>query len=194
MAVLLCVNAMGGGVLLSGMRAPREGDGTLQGDAKIVALLREMGLRVRSLPDGLMACCPSRAGLAPLTVNCENIPDLAPILALTCTQATGESVLTGVARLRVKECDRLAATQELLTKLGARAEIGEDDDALHVFGPARLTGGFTADARGDHRMVMLLAAAALLCRKPVTVKGVESVNKSWPGFLTTYKALGGQVT
>jgi 3-phosphoshikimate 1-carboxyvinyltransferase len=193
-AVLLCVNAMGGGVILSGMRAPKDGDGTLQGDAKIVPLLQRMGLRIRGLRDGMMACCPSRAGLSPLRVDCDDIPDLAPILALTCTQAAGESVLSGVSRLRAKECDRLAATQELLTRLGANAEIAGDGDVLRVHGPARLTGGFTADARGDHRMVMLLAAAALLCGEPVTVQGVESVNKSWPGFLTTYRALGGQVT
>ncbi len=193
-AVLLCVNAMGGGVILSGMRAPKEGDGTLQGDAKIVPLLQTMGLRIHNVKDGMMACCPSRAGLSPLRVDCSDIPDLAPILALTCTQAAGESVLTGVARLRVKECDRLSATQELLTRLGARAEIADGGDTLRVWGPAKLTGGFTADARGDHRMVMLLAAAAMLCREPVTVLGVESVNKSWPGFPAVYKALGGLMT
>ncbi len=193
-AVFLCANAMGHGVILSHMHAPAEGETTLQGDARIVSLVREMGLAALPLAEGLFACCPSRAGLLPLHINCGDIPDLAPILALTCTQAKGVSILTGVSRLRVKECDRLAATQALLTRLGAKVEIGEDGDSLRVQGPAKLTGGFAADAHSDHRMVMLLATAALLCSEPVTVTGVESINKSWPGFLATYVALGGKVT
>ena len=192
-AVLLCANAMGHGVILSQMRAPQAGETVLQGDSRIVALMRDMGLSVRNLEDGLLVCCPSHAGLTPLTVDCSDIPDLAPILALTCTQAKGVSTLRGVSRLRVKECDRLAATCDLLSRLGAKVETCDGDDTLRVYGPARLTGGFTADARGDHRMVMLLAVAALLCKAPITVNGVESINKSWPGFLATYHALGGQL-
>lgn len=193
-AVLLCANAMGGGVILSKMHAPKTDEATLQGDSRIVSLLREMGLRIHNLKEGLFACCPSHAGLCPLMVDCSDIPDLAPILALTCTQARGVSTLKGVNRLRVKECDRLSTTQALLTQLGARVEIDDDDDTLRVFGPVALKGGFTADANGDHRMVMLLATAATLCDQPIAVNGVESINKSWPGFLATYAALGGQTS
>ena len=66
-----------------------------------------------------------------------------------------------------------------------------DGDTLTVYGPARLRGGFTADARGDHRMVMLLAAAALIADGPITVTGAECISKSWPGFVETYRQLGG---
>jgi len=193
-AVLLCADAMGNGVILSKMHAPKADESLLQGDSRIVSLLREMGLRIRNLKEGLLACCPSHAGLCPLVVDCSDIPDLAPILALTCTQARGVSTLKGVSRLRVKECDRLSTTQALLTRLGAHVEIGDDDDTLRVFGPVALKGGFTADAKGDHRMVMLLATAATLCDQPIAVTGVESINKSWPGFLSTYATLGGQTS
>jgi 3-phosphoshikimate 1-carboxyvinyltransferase len=193
-AVFLCANAMGHAVVLHDMRTPADGKAALQGDSRIIPLLQEMGLKMLALPEGLFACCPSRAGLLPLHVDCANIPDLAPMLALTCTQARGVSVLTGVSRLRVKECDRLAATQTLLTRLGAQVTVGDDGDSLHIEGPASLKGGLAADAHGDHRMVMLLATAALLCDGPVVVTGVESINKSWPGFLATYTALGGEVT
>lgn len=193
-AVFLCANALGSAVALSHMSAPAEGEATLQGDARIVEVLRDMGLSVRCLDGGLYVCCPSRASLLPLSLDCSDIPDLAPILALTCTQAGGVSTLRGVSRLRVKECDRLAATRDLLAALGATVEIAAGDDELRITGPAKLAGGITADARGDHRMVMLLATAALICQQPVTVTGVESVNKSWPGFLATYRALGGLIS
>lgn len=69
------------------------------------------------------------------------------MLALTCTQATGESRITGCGRLRLKESDRFAATVELLSALGADIH-GEGDD-LVVRGPAPLRGGVTLSARND---------------------------------------------
>ncbi|HIS42841.1 MAG TPA: hypothetical protein IAC11_08170 [Candidatus Limiplasma pullicola] len=185
-AVLLCVDAMGGDVTLPCLC--RDG---LQGDARIVDVLEEMGLRIRQAQGEWHAFSPSPAGLKAARIDCSDIPDLAPILALTCTQACGVSTLTGVSRLRLKECDRLLATQELLAQLGAKADVSPDGDTLTVYGPARLRGGFTADARGDHRMVMLLAAAALIADGPITVTGAECISKSWPGFVETYRQLGG---
>ena len=150
----------------------------LQGDARIVDVLEEMGLRIRQTRGEWYAASPSHAGLMPARIDCSDIPDLAPILALTCTQARGLSTLTGVSRLRLKECDRLLATQELLARLGAKTDVSPDGDTLTVTGPVRLRGGFTADARGDHRMVMLLATAALIADGPITVTGAECISKS----------------
>ncbi len=188
-AVLLCINAMGGGVMLRGMAL---GENDSQGDAQVLEILRRMGLRLYMTRGELYAVSPSHAGLMPAVIDCANIPDLAPVLALTCTQARGRSVLKGVSRLRIKECDRLAATCELLAQLGVKTEVSQDGDSLAVCGPARLHGGFQADARGDHRMAMFVAAAALLCREPITLTGWESVSKSWPAFWDTYRALGGK--
>lgn len=184
-AVLLCVDAMGGGVMLPNLR--RDG---LQGDARIVDVLEEMGLRIRQTRGEWYAPAVARRADA-ARIDCSDIPDLAPILALTCTQARGLSTLTGVSRLRLKECDRLLATQELLARLGAKTDVSPDGDTLTVTGPVRLRGGFTADARGDHRMVMLLATAALIADGPITVTGAECISKSWPGFVDTYSQLGG---
>ena len=106
----------------------------LQGDARIVDVLEEMGLRIRQTPRRVVCRQPSHAGLMPARIDCSDIPDLAPILALTCTQARGVSTLTGVSRLRLKECDRLLATQELLARLGAKTDVSPDGDTLTVTG------------------------------------------------------------
>lgn len=171
-AVFLCMNAMGSDIQVQNLSY----DG-LQGDARVEEVLRAMG---------------SKKGLQASLIDCSDIPDLAPILALTCSQAHGVSTLTGVSRLRIKESDRLKATTELLDQLGVSTEVSSDSDTLCVFGPAKLTGGFCADARGDHRLVMFLAAAALICDEPITVHGAECISKSWPGFLDTCLALGGK--
>lgn len=187
-AVLLCINAMGGGVMVGNVCGEPS---SLQGDARVLEVLGGMGMRMVYTHHELYAVSPSHAGLMPARIDCSDIPDLAPILALTCSQARGVSMLTGVSRLRLKECDRLSATEELLTQLGVRVEVSHDGDMLTVHGRAKLRGGFTAGSRQDHRIVMLLAAAALIADAPITVEGVECIAKSWPGFLDTYRQLGG---
>lgn len=186
-AVLLCVDAMGGDVALKGMVLDGS-DG--QGDARVADVLGRMGLQLQT-QNGLLRALRPAEGLTATEIDCRNIPDLAPILALTCTQARGQSVLRGVSRLRIKECDRLEATCQLLGQLGAEAHIQDEGDTLIVHGPAHFRGGFQADAWGDHRMAMFLAAAALISNTPISLTGWESVSKSWPGFWDTYRALGG---
>ena len=172
-AVFLCMNAMGSDISICNLYADED---CLQGDS-----------RVREVLNGML----QNGKLSASAIDCSDIPDLAPILALTCSQANGVSTLTGVSRLRIKESDRLLATQELLAKLGVHTEVRADSDTLRVWGPARLKGGFEADARGDHRLVMFLAAAALIADAPITVHGAECISKSWPGFIQTYQQLGG---
>ena len=173
-AVFLCMNAMGSDIAVENLYS---GDNGLQGDARVQDVLNGMRQNGR---------------LVASAIDCSDIPDLAPILALTCSQADGVSTLTGVSRLRIKESDRLLATQELLASLGVRTEASDDSDTLRVWGPVQLKGGFEADARGDHRLVMFLAAAALIADEPITVHGAECISKSWPGFIQTYQQLGGK--
>lgn len=54
-------------------------------------------------------------------LDMHDCPDIAPIMALACQLAEGESRLTGCGRLRLKECDRLAATVAMLNALGGKA-------------------------------------------------------------------------
>lgn len=174
-AVLLCMNAMGSAITVQNLYNGADG---LQGDARVTDALCAM---------------KSADGLSATELDCSDIPDLAPILALTCSQAQGTSTLRGVSRLRIKESDRLAATCELLTQLGVQNRVSADGDTLFVQGPARLRGGFETDARGDHRLVMFLAAAALNATGPITAHGAQCIAKSWPGFIETYRQLGGKV-
>ena len=173
-AVFLCMNAMGSDITISNLYAD---ENCLQGDSRVQDVLNSMQKNGRLIAS---------------VIDCSDIPDLAPILALTCSQADGVSPLTGVSRLRIKESDRLLATQELLGQLGVQTEVSADSDTLRVWGPVKLKGGFEADARGDHRLVMFLAAAALVADAPITVHGVECISKSWPGFIQTYHQLGGK--
>ena len=183
-AVLLCAGALGHPVSVAGLDTA-----STQGDRAALDVLARLGVSFRE-EGGVLH--PLGRTLRGATFSGRDIPDIVPVLALACTQAAGESRITGCGRLRLKESDRFAATVELLSALGADIH-GEGDD-LVVRGPTPLRGGVTLSARNDHRLVMLLALAATVAEGPVTVQGVEALNKSWPTFLTTYEALGGKVS
>lgn len=123
-------------------------------------------------------------------VDCREIPDLVPVLAVLASVTPGETRFINAGRLRIKESDRLSATAALITGLGGTVQ--ELPDGLIVTGKSCLTGG-EADSVNDHRIAMSAAVAAIACREPVILHGAEAVNKSYPAFWTDYQRLGGRV-
>ena len=122
-------------------------------------------------------------------VDVRDVPDLMPALAAVMAAVPGRHRITGAARLRIKESDRLRAMAEALRALGGCAE--EAPDGLIVEGRS-LRGG-TVDGCGDHRVVMSAAVLATACQGPVTILGAEAADKSYPGFFADFAALGGNV-
>ena len=123
-------------------------------------------------------------------IDVTDTPDLMPVLAAVAAALPGqETRITGAARLRLKESDRITAMAKTVRALGGSAE--EYPDGLKIHG-TKLTGG-TVDGINDHRVVMSAAVAATVCENPVTILGAEAVNKSYPGFWKDFEALGGQV-
>ena len=122
-------------------------------------------------------------------IDVSDCPDLAPPLAVMAAVRAGVTRLTGAARLRLKESDRLEAIGSALRQLGGDAEEGPD--FLTIRGRSGLTGGCAVDCRNDHRIAMMAAVAATACREPVTLLGAECVAKSYPHFWDDYRMLGG---
>jgi len=115
-------------------------------------------------------------------VGAELIPrliDEVPALAVAAALADGETVITGAAELRVKEVDRLSAVADELSRMGAA--ISATQDGLCIQGDAKLRGAVVS-SRGDHRMAMSLAMAALFAEGETVIRDVACVNTSFPGF------------
>ena len=140
------------------------------------ALLARFGATVTAT-EGTVTVSP--APLHGIGIDATDIPDLVPILAVVATGATGETVITGAARLRLKESDRLETTAAMLRAVNA--DITLTDDGLTIRGCKPLTGG-TVDAAGDHRIAMSAAVLSLLTEGPLTLTGAEAVSKSYPTF------------
>lgn len=139
-------------------------------------------------PQGDRAAAALLAGLEEKrTIDAADIPDLVPILAVTAACKQG-AVFTNIARLRLKESDRVESVKDMLLALGGRAEAGEN--TLTVYGTG-LRGG-RVEGRNDHRIAMSAAIAATVCRESVTILGAQCVEKSYPQFWDVYKQLGGR--
>lgn len=121
-------------------------------------------------------------------IDVSGCPDMMPVLAALAACTEGETHITGAARLRYKESDRLSSMADVLTRLGVR--VTEREDGLTVFG-GTVHGGM-ADAHRDHRVAMALAVLACEADGPVTVTGFDCIEKSRPDFLSAFGKLGGR--
>jgi 3-phosphoshikimate 1-carboxyvinyltransferase len=112
--------------------------------------------------------------------------DEIPVLALAACYAKGTTIIRDASELRVKESDRISATVDGLTRLGA--DIEELEDGMLVRGGRKLT-GTTCRSHGDHRIAMTMGIAGLLADGETTVLGADDAAISYPSFWDTIKAL-----
>ncbi|MFG3252865.1 3-phosphoshikimate 1-carboxyvinyltransferase [Streptomyces sp. NPDC048172] len=112
-----------------------------------------------------------------IDVDLGDVGELTPGIAAVAALADGESVLRGVAHLRLHETDRLAALAKEINGLGG--DVAETEDGLRIR-PRPLHGGVfrTYD---DHR---LATAGALLglAVEGVQVENIATTGKTLPDF------------
>jgi len=111
-----------------------------------------------------------------------------PILAVAAAFAQGTARMRGLAELRVKESDRLAATAAGLVANGVEAEIEGDD--LIVHGKGFVPGGGAIATHMDHRIAMAFLVMGLASRNPVAVDDTAFIATSFPDFLGLMRRLG----
>jgi 3-phosphoshikimate 1-carboxyvinyltransferase len=84
---------------------------------------------------------------------------------------------TELGRLRVQECERVAALREGLTRCGA--DVREEGDTLTVL-PSGLHGG-EIETHEDHRLAMCFATLGLHVAG-VRIRNPSCVRKTFPNF------------
>jgi len=152
--------------------------------AGFVDVLRRMGADLEvTMLDATTADIAARTSwLHGTTVGGDEIPGLIdeiPALAVAAAMADGPTTFADAAELAVKETDRIAAVAGELAALGAAVEA--TPDGLVVGGGRGLRGG-AVSSRGDHRMAMALAVAALAGEGAAVIDGWDAVATSYPGF------------
>jgi len=115
-----------------------------------------------------------------------------PVLAMAAACAEGETRMCGLAELRVKESDRLAAIADGLARCGVAVRIDGDDLIVRGAGGAP-PGGATVEARMDHRIAMAFLVLGAAARAPVTVDDASHIGTSFPGFAELMGRLGARI-
>ena len=172
-AFMLTAAALGCDVTVAGLNP-----NSRQGDKAFIDILEKTGAKVEYLSNNdIKVTTPN--GLNAIDIDVTEIPDLVPpITALLCF-CKGVSNITGAARLRIKESDRLQTVSSELNKLGAK--ITERADSLTVVGTDHIYGGACV-SHNDHRIAMMCAVAGIKANMPIMLQGFTSVEKSYPTF------------
>ncbi|MGL4395521.1 MAG: 3-phosphoshikimate 1-carboxyvinyltransferase [Hyphomicrobium sp.] len=111
-----------------------------------------------------------------------------PVLAAIAGFAVGETRMDGLAELKVKESDRLAATAAGLHANGVAARV--EGDSLTVSGTGRVAGGGRVATHLDHRIAMAFLTMGLASEAPVTVDDTAMIATSFPEFQGLMEKLG----
>ena len=139
---------------------------------------------------------PDRAVIAKLAaitdpvgeaVDVAQCPDLFPALSVVAAGQRRAVTFTGIRRLRIKECDRVAAMATVLERFGARVEVTETTFTVHGIGPHFRGGAFPSC--GDHRIAMATAVGATCATEPVVIDDTACAAKSYPVFFEEFERL-----
>ena len=151
--------------------------------------LKEMGASVIFSDGGSTLTVEGGNELQGIEINCSDIPDAVPILAVLGCKARGKTVLYNVGGSRLKETDRTRSIKEELSKMGGKFE--ETSDTLTIF-PSDLKGA-QIDGRHDHRIVMAAAIAGLTAEGPTLIDHAEYAKISFPTFYEVLRDLGAHI-
>lgn len=167
----------------------------------LIETLREMGGQIAVANPRIAGGEPvgdlvvRHSALKGVTVPAARAPamiDEYPVLAVAAACAEGRTLMQGLAELRVKESDRLAAVARGLAANGVACEEGPD--SLAVTGSPRPPGGGLVATVMDHRIAMAFLVLGLAAARPVTVDDDHMIDTSFPGFRGLMAGLGAVFT
>ena len=166
---------------------------SIQGDARVVELGRQLGIDTRFDSQGatldtshfIGCCCSAFADMS-------STPDLVLSWAVLLCLLNRSFRMTGVRTLRLKESDRLETLREGLQRLGYVLKI-EGSDAISWYGETiAVNEPPVIDTHGDHRLALAFAPAAI--RYPgLVIQDADVVSKSYPSFWKHLQQAGFQL-
>ncbi|MDB5561556.1 MAG: aroA [Hyphomicrobiales bacterium] len=127
----------------------------------------------------------------PAVIDGSQMQDAVPTLAVLAAFNATPVRFTGIANLRVKECDRVSALATELSRI--RPGLGrEEGDDLVVASDPKLAGQTlptSIETYADHRIAMSFALAGLKIGG-ITILDPDCVGKTYPGYWDALASLG----
>ncbi|MCY7008836.1 3-phosphoshikimate 1-carboxyvinyltransferase [Fusobacterium simiae] len=174
-AFFLVANSIGSDIKINGLNP-----NSLQGDKKIIDFISQID---------------SWNKKEKLILDGSETPDIIPILSLKAVTSKKEIEIANIARLRIKESDRLSATVQELSKLGF--DLIEKEDSILI--NSRKNFIYNIDkqvylsSHSDHRIAMMIAIASTCYKGEIILDNLECVKKSYPNFWEVFLSLGGKI-
>lgn len=164
------------------VRVPYLSADSLQGDARFVDILEQMGCQVERAATYLEV--RSAGQLRGVDVDLNAMSDTAQTLAAIAPFASSPTHIRNIGHIRHKETDRIAALATELRKLGAQVE--ERADSLTIY-PSTLQPA-EIETYDDHRMAMAFAVTGLALNG-VRIKNPACTAKTFPDYFVRFEAL-----
>jgi len=174
-AFFLVANSIGSDIKINGLN-----NNSLQGDKKIIDFISEIDNWNKN---------------EKLILDGSETPDIIPILSLKACISKKEIEIINIARLRIKESDRLSATVQELSKLGF--DLLEKEDSILInsskdFNKINNSPVYLS-SHSDHRIAMTVAIASTCYEDEIILDNLDCVKKSYPNFWEVFLSLGGKI-
>ena len=174
-AFFLVANSIGSDIKINGLN-----NNSLQGDKKIIDFISEIDNWNKN---------------EKLILDGSETPDIIPILSLKACISKKEIEIVNIARLRIKESDRLSATVQELSKLGF--DLIEKEDSILInsrkdFNKINNSPVYLS-SHSDHRIAMTVAIASSCYEDEIILDNLDCVKKSYPNFWEVFLSLGGKI-
>jgi 3-phosphoshikimate 1-carboxyvinyltransferase len=189
------------GLIIPGSAVTIEGVMVNPSRAGLITTLKEMGAKImltNTREDGGEPVADLVVEAGPLTgveVPPERAPSMIdeyPVLAVAAAFATGTTVMRGLAELKVKESDRLAAVAAGLQVNGVAVRV-DGDDLIVEGGAGKVRGGGTVETHMDHRIAMAFLVMGHATETPVFIDDSTMIATSFPDFVPLMKGLGADI-
>ena len=175
-AFFLVANSIGSNIKINGLNT-----NSLQGDKKIIDFISQIDNWNKE---------------EKLILDGSETPDIIPILSLKACTSKKEIEIVNIARLRIKESDRLKATVKELSKLGF--DLLEKEDSILInsrkdFYKINNNSLVYLSSHSDHRIAMMIAIASTYYDGEIILDNLDCVKKSYPNFWEVFLSLGGKI-
>jgi len=158
-----------------------------QADKAIFNILKSLGVTVNVEKDNVTV--QSQKPLNGGKFDLSNSPDLLPPLAILSLKSSKPIHIFNVKHARYKETDRIAILARELKKLGISVE--EKEDGLILESTDKLY-SVDLNSENDHRLFMAFCIAGMYVGN-CTVSNPESIDVSYPNFISDLKRVGGKI-
>ena len=174
-AFFLVANSISSDIKINGLN-----NNSLQGDKKIIDFISEI---------------ENWNNEEKLILDGSETPDIIPILSLKACISKKEIEIVNIARLRIKESDRLSATVKELSKLSF--DLIEKEDSILInsrkdFNKINNSPVYLS-SHSDHRIAMTVAIASTCYEGEIILDNLDCVKKSYPNFWEVFLSLGGKI-